>query len=171
MHVLQKCSTVDYKLSQVIVFIILNIIQLMVAGHTGVSGLPAVRHVVRVLSPGLIPAQVLLLNMVVWTVSGMQMKSETALSATVLFTASGYLFLIGQTVPRAVTRELVGGQGTSSRRNTVEITVVEMQLKLRCATHRRVRVRCCCDSHEMKRSLSRQLHLVGTYPTFQLVAL
>ena len=113
----------------------------MAAGHTGVSGLPAVRRVDRVLSQGLVPARVPLLSMGAWIALAMRMRSESALSATALSTASGCLSLIGQTVARAAMRALAGGLETSMQRNMEGMTVPEMLLKLRSATHRPVQVR------------------------------
>ena len=113
----------------------------MEPGRPGVSGKPAVRHVVMVTSRSLVHAQIPLLSTGVWTALEMKRKSESALSATVLFTVSGCFSLIGQTVVRAVMRALVDGLGTLSQRNTVEKTAAEMQLKLRSATHRHVQVR------------------------------
>ena len=112
----------------------------MVVGHGGMIGPPAARPAARAPSPVPVPAPIPFPSMEAWTATAITLKSETALSATVPYTANGCPSLIGRTAVRAAMKELAGEREISRRQNMEGMTVWEMPPRLRSATLRLVPV-------------------------------
>lgn len=112
----------------------------MVVGHGGMIGPPAARPAARAPSPVLVPAPIPFPSMEAWTATAIALKSETALSATVPYTANGCPSLIGRTAVRAAMKELAGEREISRQQNMEGMTAWEMPPRLRSATLRLVLV-------------------------------